>query len=362
MDELWGTLVALSRFELGMVITYSLIILFGAVGNLWVIWKCGLVLILGKKQAKITKGLIVCILTICLTDILVLTALSLLVDMKLTGVWRFGEVMCRFYYTAEVLNKFVIPLCLVNISRFSFKSVNISTGRKSSYFLPIANFVAVAVVLALVSYVVLFSKTLHIEIPIKNNTHVSRTMCLFIPPSGHEQIFNGLAFLVGYVVTTVAYIYFYASVPLMLIRKISRATAPGSTSKQLNDSNILKIKYIVTSFVLIYLICWTPYWAFFWYSSLVAEGPRWVIILGLLVHTFPYLSCIAYPVVLTAMNRTIRSEHASILSLHRKRFSTIRNGVMQTLSAHLGMFSMWQRNEGHVVRSTLLRQSDESAV
>ncbi|CAJ0942721.1 unnamed protein product, partial [Mesorhabditis belari] len=340
-----------SGIEVGIVIAYLLIITIGAFGNLWVAWKCGVVLMFGRRQRQstsVTRGIVVCIFIICLSDIIVLSALAFMVDMKITGGWRFGEVICRLFYMIEMLNKFVIPLCLVHISRLSFNSVKItreSTHRFHSFLLPTFNFVAIATVFGLSGYVLLFSKTLDIPLRRSRSGIVSTKMCLFNPPSGHDLIFNGVAFLVGYVVTSLAYIYFYASVPLLLKRKISSNNSPGAFH-QLKDSNIVRIKYTVTSFVAIYLICWTPYWALFWLASLTDHFPRWLVMISMLVHTLPYLSCTAYPIVLTAMNRGIQNEHASILSFHKKKFSTIREGAMQTFSAHVGMLnSIWAKAE-----------------
>lgn len=66
--------------------------------------------------------------------------------------------------------------------------------------------------------------------------------------------------------------------PFFTIRKdrTSKRTNkyPFEALMRLNNSSIGRIRRIVVAFVLIYLICWTPYWIVFWLTSLM-ELPRY---------------------------------------------------------------------------------------
>lgn len=42
-----------------------------------------------------------------------------------------------------------------------------------------------------------------------------------------------------------------------------------SGGHRINSQSIMRIRRIVTMFVVVYLMCWTPYWVLFWFLSMV---------------------------------------------------------------------------------------------
>ncbi|KAK6013372.1 hypothetical protein OSTOST_21315 [Ostertagia ostertagi] len=162
-----------------------------------------------------------CIFVICCADLLVLCDLSLLVHFQISKQWIFGETICKvseMFYCVEVLNKFLIPLALVHISRASYKSVSMQDNLKDRprACMITANILAAATVLMLMVFVGYFSNT---------NAYWVRdkpmTVCNFNPPPYYETAFNLIAFVVGYIMTSVGYVYFYANVPILLKRRYS---------------------------------------------------------------------------------------------------------------------------------------------
>ncbi|GMS87261.1 hypothetical protein PENTCL1PPCAC_9436, partial [Pristionchus entomophagus] len=314
---------------------YIVLIVVGLAGNLWVTWKVGLVLLFSRPPIQqvtagtmpvAPKSMLQCILVICVADFVVLATLSLLVDNLMVGQWRNGLVLCKVFYGVEVLNKFVIPLALVQISRISYAAASSASPKADLKRRPLffINVMTILTFLLLLACVLSFSTVASIQIrpdKIKN-------VCMFIPPPAYGFMFNGAAFVVGYVLT-VLYVYFYVSVPVILKRRSSQSSTRALM--RLNESSIGRIRRIVVAFVLIYLACWTPYWVVFWLTSLM-QLPSWVVNLSLYAHMLPYASCAAYPVMLTYINDGIHIAHTHVMQRKKKQLGTIREGVVQVLS------------------------------
>ncbi|KAK6058512.1 7 transmembrane receptor [Cooperia oncophora] len=315
---------------------YVATIVIGVVGNLWVAWKVGVVLLFGRTSS-VPRQILYCIFVICCADLLVLCDLSLLVHFQISKQWIFGDTICKMFYCVEVLNKFLIPLALVHISRASYKSVSVRDNLKDRprACMITANVLAAATVLMLMVFVGYFSNT---------NSYWVRdkpmTVCNFNPPPYYETAFNLIAFIVGYIMTSIGYVYFYANVPILLKRRYSTNVTAG---QRINSQSILRIRRTVTAFVAVYLMCWTPYWILFWFLSMVHILHRWMVVVSAFTHLLPYIACTAYPVILTAMNKEIRSAHSTIIDSKRRQLSTIREGALQAMIAHTGMIQGWMR-------------------
>ncbi|GMT18496.1 hypothetical protein PFISCL1PPCAC_9793, partial [Pristionchus fissidentatus] len=315
---------------------YIALIAIGLIGNLWVTWKVGLVLLFSRPplpnmttgtMAQAPKSMLRCILVICVADFVVLATLSLLVDNLMVGQWRNGIVLCKIFYGVEVLNKFVIPLALVQISRISYAAAASAAPKAVLKRRPliVINLLTILTFLLLLACVLSFSTVATIQIRPDRRKNV----CMFTPPPAYGFLFNGAAFVVGYVLT-VLYVYFYASVPVILKRRSSQSSTRALM--RINESSIGRIRRIVVAFVLIYLVCWTPYWVVFWLTSLMIPLPSWVLNLSLYAHMLPYASCAAYPVMLTYINDGIHIAHTHVLRKKKKQLGTIREGVVQVLS------------------------------
>ncbi|KAE9420020.1 hypothetical protein Angca_005654, partial [Angiostrongylus cantonensis] len=303
---------------------YVVTIVVGVIGNIWVAWKVGVVLLFGGTPS-VPRQILFCILVICCADLLVLCDLSLLVHFQLSKQWMFGDAICKLFYCVEVLNKFLIPVALVHISRASYKSVSVrqqvAVSDVHNCYMLIANILVAAIVIILMIFVGYFSST---------NTHwigdKAMTVCNFNPPTYYEIAFNSIAFLVGYVMTSVGYVYFYANVPIILKRRYSSNV---SSPQRINSQSILRIRRIVTVFVVVYLACWTPYWILFCFLSMVEILHRWMVVVSAFTHLLPYIACTAYPIILTAMNKEIHNAHSSIIDSKKRQFSSIRHGALQ---------------------------------
>uniref|UniRef100_A0A8R1HPF4 G_PROTEIN_RECEP_F1_2 domain-containing protein n=1 Tax=Caenorhabditis japonica TaxID=281687 RepID=A0A8R1HPF4_CAEJA len=300
----------------------------------------GIVFLFGKTS-PVPRNIIILILLICIADIMVLIHLILYVHFRLHQQWIFGFAICKSFYCIEVINKLFIPLALVQISRESYESVRMTSHKcaKGNSNKWIALFYAYSVlaflaVIALIISVLIFADTRTYDIP-RRGVLTQVTVCSFHPPSPYDMAFNILAFVFGYIFTSAAYVYFYLRVPMILKRRYSSIKNASSCKNRLNCGSILRIRRTVTAFVIVYLTCWTPYWVLFWVLFFFPIVSSWMVVASTFTHLLPYISCTAYPVILTAINKRIRSAHTTIVSNQKKKLNTIREGAFQLRSSAL---------------------------
>ncbi|EFP08394.1 hypothetical protein GCK72_011796 [Caenorhabditis remanei] len=330
-------------------IAYVVTIIIGIGGNFWVSWKVGVVFLFDKTS--VPRNIVMLILFICVADLLVLLHLILYVHFQFHQQWIFGTYVCKSFFIIEVVNKLVIPLALLLISRESYESVRMTSHKCAKkglnprffFFRMYAGMASCAVVMMLIS-VLIFADIRTFVIP-RKGTPTEVTVCSFHPPHPYATIFDVLAFVFGYVFTSAAYVYFYLRVPMILKRRYSSIKTTSSSSNRINCNSILRIRRTVTAFVIVYLVCWTPYWCLFWLLSFFPIANNWMVVLSTFTHLLPYISCTAYPVILTAINKGIRSAHTSIISSQKKKFMTIRAGAYQMITAQLGFVQTWLRDD-----------------
>ncbi|CAI2349817.1 unnamed protein product [Caenorhabditis sp. 36 PRJEB53466] len=331
-------------------IAYIITIIVGVGGNLWVSWKVGIVFLF-DKTSLVPRNIIILILLICIADLLVLIHLILYVHFQIHQQWIFGSAICKSFYCIEVVNKLLIPLALVQISRESYESVRMTSHKcvkKATnrwialfYFYSVFAFLAVS---ALTVSVLIFADTRTYNIPRKGILR-EVIVCSFHPPHPYAIVFNILAFVFGYVFTSAAYVYFYLRVPMILKRRYSSIKTTTANSNRINYVSILRIRRTVTAFVIVYLTCWTPYWILFWLLSLFPIVSSWMVVISTFTHLLPYISCTAYPVILTAINKGIRSAHSTIITSQKKKLNTIREGAYQMITTQLGFVQTWLHDE-----------------
>ncbi|KAK6028695.1 hypothetical protein OSTOST_05216 [Ostertagia ostertagi] len=89
------------------------------------------------------------------------------------------------------------------------------------------------------------------------------------------------------------------------------------------DAALRKVITTVLLLTAIYVLCWTPYWVSMFAHNIFSMEKRSMIIVSYFIHLLPYVSCVAYPLIFTLLNRGIRSAHAKIVQEQRRRFRSI---------------------------------------
>nr|pir hypothetical protein H10E21.2 - Caenorhabditis elegans [Caenorhabditis elegans] len=278
--------------------SYITVILFGNIGNVWVSWKVGIVFVF-DKSSLVPRNIVMLILFICVADLLVLLHLTLFVHFQFEKQWIFGNIVFILLHRggqqthhpigSSPYQQGVLRICSNDVTQMLQKEAE------------------------------------HMEYCI------SAVLCYGVDCSRSfdAMVFNILAFVFGYGFTSAAYMYFYLRVPMILKRRYSSIKTTSSNSTRFNHQSILKIRHTVNAFVVVYMACWTPYWALFWLFFTFPPSNNWMVIISQMAHLLPYISCAAYPIILTFINKGIRNAHSTIMTSQRKKLMTIRAGAYQ---------------------------------
>uniref|UniRef100_A0A8R1ELP0 G_PROTEIN_RECEP_F1_2 domain-containing protein n=1 Tax=Caenorhabditis japonica TaxID=281687 RepID=A0A8R1ELP0_CAEJA len=89
------------------------------------------------------------------------------------------------------------------------------------------------------------------------------------------------------------------------------------------DAALRKVITTVLLLTAIYVLCWTPYWVSMFANRIWTMERKSIIIISYFIHLLPYISCVAYPLIFTLLNRGIRSAHAKIVADQRRRFRSL---------------------------------------
>ncbi|KAK0397929.1 hypothetical protein QR680_002345 [Steinernema hermaphroditum] len=344
------------------VILYCITVVAGLIGNLWVVWKVGLVLIY-NRSVKVSQKILVCIMILCVFDLTIIGTLVLVLDDMIHGAWRFGLVACKVFYCMEALNKFVPPIILVQVSWFSYRSITRAPGEKNNrvaFILLGCVCVGTVVIGVFLAIVCISARTSTFVLRVDHAAQdvFVTTKCNISLPPKYGIVFSAAASLIGYIITTIIYVYFYASVPVFLKRRYkSLAYVKGINVN--SDAALFRVSRTVIALIIIYLICWTPYWVMFWMSQLLPNLPRGLVIVSIYAHLLSYISCAAYPIMLTAINRGIMSAHSQIVIRKKRQFATIKAGALQTLATQINVFEMWIRAADSSTQSSTNTQFEE---
>ncbi|KHN74851.1 putative G-protein coupled receptor ZC84.4 [Toxocara canis] len=138
--------------------------------------------------------------------------------------------------------------------------------------------------------------------------------CSFMPPSGIELGFGVISCIASYAIPLGGMIYWYVSVPFFLKKRAEKSLVTSSS----NDAAMRKVIATVLVLTVVYVSCWSPYWLSIFAHKFIRGMSRTVVIASYFIHLLPYVSCSAYPVIFTLMNRGIKKAHAQFV-LHNKR-------------------------------------------
>ncbi|RCN44854.1 hypothetical protein ANCCAN_09136 [Ancylostoma caninum] len=295
-------------------------------------------------------------------------AMLLLIIELVFGTWQFSAVACTSYLVFDSMNKFVAPIIVFLISRTCYTTVCLDktsgeraatlkaspSCRPSPFFVccPASSLCSWMCDGAPLACLRLF-KGVHPHSPSEQHyqgSDVHSEVWIFTPArtrlwayflcGRHSLIkdfeiefwFNVVACITSYAVPLFGIVYWYMSVPFFLKRR-ALTTLVASSSM---DAALRKVITTVLLLTAIYVLCWSPYWVSMFANSIFSNfEKRSMIIVSYFIHLLPYVSCVAYPLIFTLLNRGIRTAHAKIVQDQRRRFrsltdeasSQIRNAI-----------------------------------
>lgn len=147
-----------------------------------------------------------------------------------------------------------------------------------------------------------------------------------------------MACIANYAIPLGGILYWYMSVPFFLRRRAETTLVKKSG---ISDTAIKKVISTALVLTFVYVLCWSPYWIFLFahtklHTTLLPRTGNiynWgnnqsnfsvsVVIVSYFIHLLPYISCCAYPMIFTLMNRAIQHAHAQMIRSQRRRFKSI---------------------------------------
>ncbi|KAL6726055.1 hypothetical protein Aduo_008066 [Ancylostoma duodenale] len=319
-----------------VALTYTAFNIVGFVVNIWVLYVVAPLLF--APAVKVPKSILFFIFALVVGDLTTMIAMLLLIIELVFGTWQFSAMACTSYLVFDSMNKFVAPIIVFLISRTCYTTVCLdkTSGERAATL----KYAVLQVVFALGCVMVLlwpvfayskvFTHILHQNNTTKEVTYILK--CGFSPPPEIEFWFNVVACITSYAVPLFGIVYWYMSVPFFLKRR-ALTTLVASSSM---DAALRKVITTVLLLTAIYVLCWSPYWVSMFANSIFSNfEKRSMIIVSYFIHLLPYVSCVAYPLIFTLLNRGIRTAHAKIVQDQRRRFrsltdeasSQIRNAI-----------------------------------
>jgi hypothetical protein len=318
--------------------TYIGFNIIGFLVNGWVFYVIAPLLF--AKTVKVPKSILFYILILCVSDLMTMIGMLFLITEVVLGTWKFSAIACTSYLLFDSMNKFMAPIIVVLISRTCYATVCLEKKyqeRAASLRLAIPLVVgSILLVVALLWPVFAYSEvfTLYLNANHTNKEVTVMKKCSFLPPPGVDVAFSVVACISSYALPLCGYMYWYMSVSRHVRKRAE------NTLIRRNGSSHAPIKKVTTTVLVltaVYLLCWTPYWlCLFAHQILSLSQSRTLIITWYMVHLLPYVSCSAYPVIFTTMNRAIQSAHAEIMRHHRRRISTLTENATRHIRDVLG--------------------------
>ncbi|VDM24886.1 unnamed protein product [Toxocara canis] len=286
--------------------------------NVWVLYMVAPLLC--SSQAKVPRSILFYIMTLCVSDLMIMIGMLFLIAEIVLGTWKFSTFACVAYLVFEAMNKFVAPVIVVLISRTCYVTVcrgPIKRKAAASLKLAIAQVVAsMLLVMVMLWPVFAYSKLSSLYFHVNTTARTVNVLrkCSFMPPSGIELGFGVISCIASYAIPLGGMIYWYVSVPFFLKKRAEKSLVTSSS----NDAAMRKVIATVLVLTVVYVSCWSPYWLSIFAHKFIRGMSRTVVIASYFIHLLPYVSCSAYPVIFTLMNRGIKKAHAQFV-LHNKR-------------------------------------------
>lgn len=254
-------------------ILFSLVCLVGIAGNTLVIY----VVLRYSKMQTVTNMYIV---NLAIADEFFLIGIPFLIVTILSNHWVFGHITCKAYMITTSINQFTssIFVCIMSADRYIAVCHPISSPKWRTPVISklVSCFAWCCSILLIVpliehaqevkgmngkrSCVIVWDSseldnnitTYHLNNTFTNMTNSS--MFDEIDDSSSAIVFTIYTFVLSFLIPLTLILFFYSQV----LRKL-RTVGPSSKSREKKKSH-RKVTNLVSSVVLVYIICWAPYW------------------------------------------------------------------------------------------------------
>ncbi|OQV24968.1 putative Somatostatin receptor type 1 [Hypsibius exemplaris] len=218
------------------------------------------------------------ILSLALADIAFLVNIPFLMTTAILENWPFGNIYCKIYYSMTTVNQFASSFFLVTMSADRY--VAICLPIQSRRIRTTKTAILVCCIVWALAIMLMYPVFLYAETDSSDDfkvTHCNIFWPDFNSISGNHA-FALYCFVLGYAFPVAFMLTFYG---LVVQRLRSRNTAheqrgsisngsttnttrtilPVSRSNQRRRSRLRKVTVMIFCVIVVYLLCWTPYWA-----------------------------------------------------------------------------------------------------
>ncbi|ENN79180.1 hypothetical protein D910_02336, partial [Dendroctonus ponderosae] len=241
--------------QITQTILFSLVCLVGIAGNTLVIY----VVVRYSKMQTVTNMYIV---NLAIADEFFLIGIPFLIATILHGHWVFGHYACKAYMITTSINQFTssILLCIMSADRYIAVCHPISSPKwRTPFISKMVSFFAWCCSILLMVPIVEHAQ--EVDGPNGQNscaiiwgTADNSTQFDFEPDSSPAIVFTIYTFVCSFAIPLTLILFFYSQV----LRKL-KTVGPKNKSREKKKSH-RKVTNLVSSVVLVYIICWAPYW------------------------------------------------------------------------------------------------------
>lgn len=317
-------------FTLTLCVLYGILFCFGIVGNLWVVSVVMYILKSFRCCLAQNQNIFLYILSLSIVDAMVLMTLPMLVCDIYFVRWIFGGYLCKMYWMIESVNKIMSKFILTAMSFDRFLAVCkpnrqhcIRTSKGTGVVLL---FIAVIVVISMYPVYVHAQEIFFDEVYLLNNQTITshRSKCVLHMSDDLTLSFTVYLFIVGFCIPSVLIIYFYCRILLELYLHAKGMHSASTTSGSTSHINLRRVTCATFMLILIYFVCWAPFWFTVLYAAYDPEEEPSVgeVYLMYFVHLLVYINSSVNWILYAFLNRNLKETR--ILAVKRNAESKTR--------------------------------------
>lgn len=249
-----------SQLKVAVSIAYGLICVVGLAGN-------GLVVFVIARYASMKTVTNLYILNLSIADSVFLLGLPLLITTMVAQRWVFGLVLCKVFYVMTGVNSFTgsFTLTVMSADRYlaichPIAAISYRTPRHALLVIGVLWAVSFTPMIPIIIYAGLVEQV--------HSPGAERYTCTVDWPAQHvfaaTHVYVIYNLVLGFLVPVGVICVFYGLLILRLRgpRPAASSSAAGATRTGGRAARHPKVTRLVTLIIVVYVVCWLPYWAF----------------------------------------------------------------------------------------------------
>lgn len=295
------------QLTVAVSIAYGLLCVVGLAGN-------GLVVFVIARYASMKTVTNLYILNLSIADSVFLLGLPLLMTTLLARRWVFGLVLCKVYYVMTGVNAFTgsFTLTVMSADRYlaichPITAISYRTPRHALLMIGALWAVSFMPMVPIILYAGLLEQFYGME----------RYTCTVDWPTQHviaaTHVYVIYNLVLGFLIPVGVICVFYG---LLILRLRGARPAAQSAARTGRAARHPKVTRLVTLIIVVYIVCWLPYWAFQIHlitDHLAIANGYWKMYLYHVVTLLSYTNSMINPFLYAFTNHNFRESFAVAL-------------------------------------------------